>query len=140
MARKSKIQKPTSNKSNTFTIPNTPNYDEVPVIFSLEKIVGDKYCFSKLDDEDKKQFAESIYKRKNIKWKDIRTIPKHGLGTEKIPRDQIKGTIPSHITEDISDFLCFRFNGKKPMVGYREKNIFYILWFDKDFTLYNHGS
>lgn len=80
----------------------------MPIIFSLEKIVVDKYCFSSLDDEDKKQFAESIYRRKNIKWKEIKSLPRHGLCTEKIPRKLIKGSIPSYITEDVNDFLCFR--------------------------------
>lgn len=138
MAKQKKIKQPLINKSSRFTTTNPPNYDEKPPLFSLEKVVGDKYCFTKLSGEDKKQFAESIYKRKDTKWKDIKTLPKHGLGTEKIPKNQIKGSIPSYITEDMNDFLVFRFSGMKSMVGYREKNIFYVLWFDSDFTLYPH--
>lgn len=138
MAKQRKIKQPLINKSSRFTTINPPDYDERPLLFSLEKVVGGKYCFTKLSDKDKKQFAESIYKRRDTKWKDIKHSPKHGLGTEKIPRNQIKGSIPNYITEDMNDFLVFRFNGKKPMVGYREKNIFYVLWFDLDFTLYEH--
>jgi hypothetical protein len=29
---------------------------------------------------------------------------------------------------------------RAPMVGYRVQAIFYILWLDRDFTLYDHGS
>lgn len=138
MAKK-RIKQPYINKSSRITTINPPNYDEEPILFSLEKVVGGKYCFTALSNEDKKQFAENIYKRKDIKWRDIKNLPKQGLGTEKIPKNQIKGSIPSYITEDMNDFLVFRFNGKKPMVGYREKNIFYVLWFDLDFTLYKHS-
>jgi hypothetical protein len=138
MSKRKSFKSPSINKSSKFRVPEIPNYNNMPPIFSLEKIVGDNYCFSKLDDIDKKQFAESIFKRKNIEWKDIYSLDKHGLGMEKIPKSEIKGSIPSFITEDMNDFLVFRFSGKKPMVGYREKNIFYVLWFDKDFTLYKH--
>jgi len=138
MGKKKSFKSPSLNKSSKFTVPDTPNYNSMPPIFSLEKIAGDNYCFSKLDDTDKKQFAESIFKRKNTSWNDIQSLDKHGLGTEKIPKSKINGSIPKFITDDMKDFLVFRFNGMKPMVGYREKNIFYVLWFDKDFTLYKH--
>jgi len=138
MGKKKSFKSPVPNKSSKFTVPDTPNYNNMPPLFSLEKIVGDDYCFSKLDDTDKKQFAESIFKRKNINWKDIYTLNRHKLGVETIPKNKIKASLPSFITEDMNEFLVFRFSGKKPMVGYREKNIFYVLWFDKNFTLYEH--
>jgi hypothetical protein len=137
MAKK-RIKQPEVNKSSRLTTTNPPNHDSMPPLFSLEKIVGDKYCFSNLDDNDKKQFAESIFKRKNLTWSDIKKSPRHGLGFEKIPKTQIQGSIPVSITEDMTDFLSFRFSGKKPMVGYRMQNVFYVLWFDLDYSLYGH--
>src|SRR5699024_12555094 len=41
------------------------------------------------------------------------------------------------ISDDVEHFLAFRYSDKRPMVGYRQKNVFYVLWFDHDFTLYN---
>ena len=79
MGRK-KIKKPKANKSSRLTLIDPPNYDKLPPIFSLEKIVGDKYCFSNLDDIDKKQFAESIFRRKNLSWTDIKKEDRHALG------------------------------------------------------------
>ena len=132
------IKTPKQNKSSRFTFSETPNYNNMPPIFSLERIVGGKYCFSSLDNEGKKQFAESIFKRRNLDWGEIESLGRHKLGTEKILKKDIKGKIPKFVTEDMAHFLAFRFNGKKPMVGYREKNIFYVLWFDLDLTLYKH--
>lgn len=129
----------TPNKGDKITAIEPKNYDDVPPVFSLEKIVRGKYCFSKLCNEDKRQFAESIYKRRDTLWKDINNGSRHKSGTEKIPKRQIRGSIPKFITDDFKDFLVFRFSGMKPMVGYRDKNIFYVLWFDHDFSLYNHG-
>lgn len=137
--KQSKIKSPESNQSGRLVVTEAPDYDKLPAIFSLEKMVGDKYCFSNLDDTSKKQFAESIFKRRQLTWNEIKKIDRHGLGFEKIKKDQIKGKKPSNITEDFDNFLAFRFCAKRPMVGYREKNIFYVLWFDHDYTLYPHS-
>ena len=71
---------------------------------------------------------------------EITNLPKKGQGFEKIPRGQILAGIPAQITEDVTDFWAFRFHGKAPMVGYKSGEVFHVLWFDPDFTLYNHGS
>ena len=97
-----------------------------------------KYCFSNLHQKDKAAFAESIFKRRNIPWNNIKYLPRHGLGIEKISKSSLKTALPKNITADFDDFMAFRFSGKKPMVGYRIHDLFYVLWFDHDFTLYNH--
>ena len=130
--------KNSDNRSSKFIIPKTPDFNDMPIIFSLEKVIGDDYCFSKLSNEDKRFFAESIYKRRKLKWKDLLKMDRHGLGPEKIKRSQIKKSLPKEITEDVEYFLAFRYSGKKSMVGYRVDNIFFVLWFDHNFTLYKH--
>ena len=72
-------------------------------------------------------------------WQQIFSADKHGLGAEKIFRKSIKVSIPKHITEDVDYFIALRFCGKAPMVGYRIKDIFRLIWLDRDLTLYNHG-
>ena len=114
------------------------NYDENPPIFSLEKLQSGKYCLSSLDQENKAKFADAIFRRKAITWNQIKQQSRHGLGTEKIPKTQIKAPIPRFITDDFESFLVFRYNGLKPMVGYRQRDVFFVLWFDLDFTLYDH--
>jgi hypothetical protein len=69
----------------------------------------------------------------------ITLAPKHGLGTEQISQNCIKGdSIPKDIVKPDTNLIAFRFDEKKSMVGFRDKETFYILWFDRDFTLYNH--
>ncbi len=114
------------------------DYDRRPPTFSLEKIQPGKYCLSNLDQKNKAMFADAIFRRKGLAWNEIKRIPRHGLGTEKIPKSAIKAPIPRFITEDSESFLVFRYNGQQPMVGYRVKDIFYVLWFDHDFSLYDH--
>ncbi len=105
---------------------------------SFQHIVEGKYCFSKLDKAEKAAVASSIFKRKSMTWNDIIKSPKHGLGAEKISATAIKAAQPRFIHEDVEFYLAFRFKGKSPMVGYRVNSMFYVLWFDKNFNLYNH--
>lgn len=114
------------------------NYDQLPPIFSLEKIQQGKYCLSNLDQEHKAMFSEAIFRRRSTSWNQIKKLDRHGLGTEKIAKSSIKAVIPRFITEDVTDFLVFRYKGMNPMVGYRQRNVFFVLWFDHDFTLYDH--
>jgi hypothetical protein len=117
---------------------NHQTYDSHPPLFSLEKLQSGKYCLSSLDQEHKAMFSEAIFRRKSISWNEIKRSDRHGLGTEKIPKMSIKAAIPRFITEDMDDFLVFRYKGLNPMVGYRQRDIFFVLWFDHDFTLYDH--
>ncbi len=115
-----------------------PNYDKHPPIFSLQKLQPGKYCLSSLDQQHKSMFADAIFRRKSMTWNEIKQQDRHGLGAEKISKSSIKPAIPKFITDDLNDFLAFRYHGLHPMVGYRQKDVFFVLWFDLDFSLYNH--
>lgn len=98
------------------------------------------YCLSKCEQEEKIAFIERLHTLSQMTWADIHHAPRKGLGTEIISQDSIKGDgIPSHLTPDVN-LIAFRFQGNKPMVGYRIGRIFHVLWLDRDFSLYDHGS
>jgi hypothetical protein len=137
MAKK-RIKTPETKQGSRINISEPINYDQRAPIFSLERIQAGAYCFSALDKEGKAQFAEAIFKRKSLTWGQVKTIDRHGLGLEKIAKHSIKAAMPPFITDEFDDFIALRFNGKSPMVGYRLNDVFYVLWFDHNFTLYNH--
>lgn len=114
------------------------NYDLATIVFSLEKLQSGRYCFSELDQENKAMFADAIFRRKNLTWADIKKAGRHQLGTEKIQKNSIRAPVPKFITEEVDSYLVFRYHGLRPMVGYRQRDVFYVLWFDSDFTLYDH--
>jgi len=136
--KKQKRIKSVAKNSGRIKVEDEPNYEDMPPIFSLERVQNCKYCFSKLKLEDQAAFATAMFRRRETTWKSIKQTHRHGIGFEKIPKNVIKAGIPPFITHEMNDFIAFRFSGKKPMVGYRQKNIFYVLWFDLDFTLYKH--
>lgn len=140
MKKTDRIKAPQQNSGKRVSVLETEDYDAMAIIFSLERLQDGEFCLSGLDQLHKANFAESIFKRRTMSWRELKQTGRHGLGFEKIPRGKIKAGIPRFITDDNDYFLAFRFKGKAPMVGYRLHNIFYVLWFDHKFNLYNHGS
>lgn len=132
------IKEPTKNSGSRASAADTPNYDDMPPVFSLERLQVGDYCLSTMDQEHKASFADAMFRRRQMLWRDLKQANRHGLGTEKIQKDQIKAPIPRFITDEQESFLVFRFHGKAPMVGYRVRNIFYVLWFDPTYKLYDH--
>ena len=95
------------------------------------------YCLDDCSIEDRAAFASALYKLSQRSWAQIKTSPKHGMGSEKIDRSAIKGDSTDHLAEDLT-LLAIRFSGLKPMVGYRDGAVFHIVWLDHNFTLYDH--
>lgn len=140
MSNKNRFKDPSKEKGKKVSLPQdtkeTPP-EQLPPIFSLCHLDGD-YCLTKCEKDDQAAFALKIHKLSKLTWSQIQSEHRHKLGYEKIPRHSLKASIPRFITEDVN-LIAFRFSGKKPMVGYREKTIFYVIWLDRNFTLYDHG-
>lgn len=116
--------------------PSSGSSQNLRPVFSLEYL-GGNYCLSKCELAEKAAFAERLHKLSQLTWAEIQRAHRHGLGCETITRDSIKASPPPAVTDDVR-FLAFRFNGMAPMVGYRDGRIFFVIWLDRDFSLYDH--
>lgn len=105
--------------------------------FSLRYVVGDQ-CITRCTNEQAMQFAERMKRLCSMTWQQIQNADRHGLGTEIIKQSSLRVAIPGHITPDVN-LLAFRCFGMAPMIGYREEEVFFVLWFDPDFEVYKHG-
>jgi len=136
--KRKKINNPTKKTSN-FNIPQTvenKSYDQCKPYFSLTHIQKE-HSIENCEKDEKAALIDTLYRLSQKTWSEIKTMPRHGLGFEKISRTSIKAGIPNHITEDVI-FIAFRFYGKAPIVGYRDKQVFNIVWIDREFNLYKH--
>ena len=43
-----------------------------------------------------------------------------------------------NVTEDVESFAALHYSGKKRFIGYRIGQVFYILWVDHTFEVYQH--
>lgn len=117
---------------------SSDNPDTMPPIFSFEKMRdGSGYSVNCCDQENQAAAIKSLFKLSRLNWQEIRNAPRHGLGTEKISRTSLKAAIPSGISEDVT-FLAIRYNGKRPMLGYRDGRTFFVIFLDHNFSAYDH--
>lgn len=105
--------------------------------FSLE-FLDREFCISCCDKNEKAAFADKMRLLSQLTWAEINCAPRHGLGFEKIAQNSINFSIPKRITPD-TNIIAFRFCGTAAMVGFKENEVFYIIWFDRNYKLYDHG-
>jgi hypothetical protein len=90
------------------------------------------HCVRCLTDKQRADLALSIQQRCEMSWNQIILTPKHGLGTENMPANQIKPKIPECFG-DREQFIVLRYSGNLPMVGVRIGDVFHVLWIEKHF-------
>jgi hypothetical protein len=134
-----KIKKPEFTQGRKINTPNEVTITEYQHPIFCFKYLHKDHGIGQCDKDEKASLIETLVTLSSKTWTDLQLAPKHGLGSEKIARDSIKSSIPISITADVTFFLAFRFSGKKPIVGYRNKFVFHIVYIDRDFTVYNHG-
>jgi hypothetical protein len=114
----------------------TVSNDKKRPLFSLEHM-QQTYSVKTCQVNDRAALASKLYEMSQLSWGELKQAPRHGQGFEHIPQNSIKAPMPKVLTSDIR-LMVFRFSGKKPMVGYRVEEVFYLLWLDHNFTLYDH--
>ena len=133
---KIKKRPPDRGRNIVARIDNEPLPEQQPPLFSL-RYIDREFCLSACNKDEKAAFADTLHRLSQLTWSQIRQAPRHGLGYEKIDRDSIRGAIPGHVTEDVN-FIAFRFFGLAPMVGYRDRATFFVIWLDRTYSLYPH--
>lgn len=136
---KNRGRRPTSQNSTKLAqLPSQINYDQQTPKFCLRHLCQD-FDVHALTNDKRADFAVALQCRATMTWRQIIMAGRHGLGSENIPRRQIRASIPAAF-EDAEQFLVLRYSGMLPMVGVRVQDVFHILWIESKFgDLYNHG-
>ncbi|MCM1053750.1 MAG: hypothetical protein NC483_07245 [Ruminococcus sp.] len=83
----------------------------------------DKYPMYKLKKEDLKEFVNFAKKVENLSWKIIKVHP--SLNYETLANMKK----PDNISKDVT-LTSMRMSKKSRIIGYRQQEYFYIVWFD----------
>jgi hypothetical protein len=102
--------------------------------FSLYHL-EDGFRVSDCQAVDKGEFAQRLQELSQLTWNQIVLAPRQGFGSETIALRSIKVAVPNHITDD-RRLLAFRFGDAARIVGYREDQIFHIVWIDPNHNVY----
>ena len=112
--------------------------DLAPPKFSF-RYLQSEYCISKCNRNEKLSFLNKMLQMSQVPWARLRQAPRHGIGYETIKSDCLRANVPEKVAEDVT-IIAFRFHDRAPMVGFRGADgTFYIIWFDREHKLYDHG-
>jgi hypothetical protein len=119
--------------------PSTPqDPNQLPPVFSFEYMVeGNGYSVTCCDRDNQAAVTARMFLLRQVTWLQIRQAQRHGIGSEKIARTAIKPAIPARVTDD-AELLALRYNGLRPMIGFRDGRVFNILFIDHTMDCYPH--
>jgi hypothetical protein len=107
--------------------------------FSFEYICQKDFCMKRCTVEQFKSLSDTLRILSSLEWKTISAAPKGTNGFEMIGSSQLNGTIPPQFKAE-KRIMIFRIAGKKGRIaGVRKAEKFFVLFIDRDFTLYDHG-
>lgn len=109
--------------------------------FTFKDICTSDYCIKKCSYEQLKSLTDKLRILSSLEWRTIETSPRETNGFELLPADALSAPLPDAFSR-INQVMVFRFGGKTTagrIVGHRNNDRFYVLFVDRDFTLYDHG-
>ena len=133
--KKYKIIEPQLSTSKLIGVPDfTPIFDERYAVFSFRYIVKGYDINDCKDKNDQCGVARRISVLSKQTWNQLILNDRHHGGMEKIN----KLNVPKPPLFENKTPVAFREGNMKPMVGVREKHVFYVLWIDHNRTVYDH--
>lgn len=112
------------NLDNKYKLKRNSDEDET-CILKFSSCDDNKYQMYNLNIRELKEFIKFAKKVENMQWKDIRRD--RGLNYESL-----KGLKnPLYLSEDVV-LHSMRLSKKFRIIGYKDKNMFYIIWFDNN--------
>lgn len=114
------------------------NYDEATPVFCF-KHLDSGHGLDMCESQELCSLVKQLRSLSQLTWRQIKAAPRHGLGTENIPISKLTRPKPKFLSDQIDSLMAFRFDGKKPMLGHRDRDVFHICFLDPKFNLYDHG-
>ena len=117
-------------------LPVKPSPSKNKPVFSF-LYLSKSHCITKCEKNEQASFVRKMHLLSQRTWDQIYSSPAHKNGCEKIDRKSLKVPMPQDIKDD-AKILSIRFCREAPMVGFREKDVFHIIWFDRKYDVYAH--
>lgn len=109
-------------------------------IFCFHYIANNKYSLANCNRDERAACMNTMRILSQFSWQYIESNHVKGCHIIK-DKDSISVTKPepAPMSPDLP-IIAFEFGKDKKMVGYRRECVFHIIWLDRDFSLYPHGS
>ena len=86
-------------------------------------------------------FLLRLKKYSDLGWKQMATEKTHGYGGEYLPQAHMKSLLPAVVTPEVQLMVLRSANDKRAMVGFREWNIYHVIFIEAEFNdIYEHSK
>lgn len=134
------LAKRLKNASSSYNSPQLQraNDDNDNIVFSFQSLQnGYDLNHKSLTKENKVQLLKKLVEISKTTWNSLILKDKKS-GFELIDKSIITG-LPNVVTEDISKLYILRFASQDcRIIGFRQDNVYHILYIDPDLSLYRH--
>lgn len=107
--------------------------DDMTPTFSFKSCSNNRFKLSEWQPKEIEQLISVFKKLESCSWKEIRR--NKGFGYKIVDPDTFSCNLPENISPD-ETIIELRVSKKARLFGYRGKNIFYIIWFDRNHEVY----
>lgn len=140
MGNKKSINQPAYKKGREGKILSTVGIENFEHPLFCFRFIHKDFSLDQCSKEHRISFIEKLMKLSQVNWQDLIKCHRHGLGFEKMPMNKLKARLPASISAEFEELLAFRYHGKRPFLGYRNRFIFHVIFIEREFgELYDHG-
>jgi|HigsolmetaAR203D_1030402.scaffolds.fasta_scaffold26797_2 hypothetical protein len=105
--------------------------DHLPPVFSFAFACPNHFQLSEWQREELKHLVDTLRRYSRMKWEEIRKVK----GFRSVDPNTFSVPLPDDISPDIV-ILEFRVSKRARIFGYRSKQVFHIIWFDRNHEVY----
>lgn len=140
MGKNKSLKKLSAKNSERLKIPKSVpdiNYNSFKPTFSFRHMQYQcDWCLSKCQRPDKSSFVDTLLRLSQHTWSQISSFSREALGYEKINRDSLKiKSLPPILTPEVN-IIGFRFSNSGRMAGFRDNDVFHVIFIDPNHNLW----
>lgn len=112
------------------------------IVFGFSELRPFSYVNNEHDSAFFIFFLERLKKLCSLEWNTVNTSARHSFGLEKMQVESLTTAAKQHVPVGMTSLLVFRASGDNHVfLGYRDKNIFQIIFIEYNFgDVYFHGK
>jgi len=135
------IKRPDYSQGNKvkLSVVSTKTKEDLTPVFCFKYLQAD-YDIESCTKEERAIFLKKLGLLSQIPWDQITTSRRQGHGSERIDVTNLKISLPSCISEDVTEILSFHLNGISRFLALREEeNVMRIYFIDPHGKTYSHS-
>jgi hypothetical protein len=110
------------------------NTDNTAPTFSFKSCDENQFTLSKWQPKEIEQLISTLKRLEHCTWQQIKN--NKGFGYKKVDPDTLNYALPEYISPD-ETIIELRVSKRARLFGYRSRNIYHIIWFDRNHDVYD---